>query len=132
MYMYRYMHRYMYVYTPIYQRAKLYRALPLPDCLRETSENPPAKNERPPAGWNVLHNIYIYIHIYTYIYIYIYIYTHIIIYLFLWLLRRLLRPPGSERTTVYPRLFQAVVCVPSQVYPGGGSVLAPSARGDLS
>jgi len=27
---------------------------------------------------------------------------------------------------------QAVVCVPSYVCPGGGSVLAPSARGDLS
>ena len=27
---------------------------------------------------------------------------------------------------------QAVVCVPSLVSPGGGSVLAPSARGDLS
>ena len=29
-------------------------------------------------------------------------------------------------------IYQAVVCVPSQVCPGGGSVLAPSARGDLS
>ena len=26
---------------------------------------------------------------------------------------------------------QAVVCVPSLMSPGGGSVLAPSARGDL-
>ena len=29
-------------------------------------------------------------------------------------------------------VIQAVVCVPSQVSPGGGAVLAPSARGDLS
>ena len=32
---------------------------------------------------------------------------------------------------IYIYIYQAVVCVPSSVYPGGGSVLAPSARGDL-
>ena len=38
----------------------------------------------------------------------------------------------EQGTTHVGNIIQAVVCVPSLVSPGGGSVLAPSARGDLS
>ena len=78
----------------------------------------------------------LYIYIYICMYVCMYVYIHIYIYIHT---RTRTRTRARTRRGSTPRhacsaegKSQAVVCVPSLVYPGGGSVLAPSARGDLS